>query len=68
MKVYEASTRISAEFGGIRDSCLDIYHLILQGVYQSNFGIGICNPCHDITEYRPCTSGWAATTSMTDFP
>ena len=28
MKVCDASTSISAKFGGIRDSCLDIYHLI----------------------------------------
>ena len=28
MRVCDASTSISAEFGGIRDSCLDIYHLI----------------------------------------
>ena len=30
MRVCDASTSISAEFGGIRDSCLDIYHLIAQ--------------------------------------
>ena len=29
MRVCDASTSISAEFGGIRDSCLDIYHLII---------------------------------------
>ena len=28
MRVCDASTSISAEFGGIRDSCLEIYHLI----------------------------------------
>ena len=31
MRVCDASTSISAEFGGIRDSCLDIYHLIYEG-------------------------------------
>ena len=30
MRVCDASTSISAEFGGIRDSCLDIYHLIFR--------------------------------------
>ena len=29
MRVCDASTSISAEFGSIRDSCLDIYHLIV---------------------------------------
>ena len=28
MKVCDSSMNISAEFGGICDSCLDIYHLI----------------------------------------
>ena len=29
MMVCDASRGISAEFGGIRDSCPDIYHLII---------------------------------------
>ena len=36
MRVCDASMSISAEFGGIRDSCLDIYHLITSTqVYKS---------------------------------
>ena len=34
MRVCDASTSISAEFGGIRDSCLDIYHLILGHLFN----------------------------------
>ena len=36
MRVCDASTSISAEFGGIRDSCLDIYHLVNSALNNSS--------------------------------
>ena len=39
--VCDASTSISAEFGGIRDSCLDIYHIIVYLQVRLIWGVKI---------------------------
>ena len=50
MRVSDASTSISAEFGGIRDSCLDIYHLIMFH--------------HNVTLYLTIPSKWCRNTQV----